>query len=465
MKINKLCIAAVVFCMLFASCSKELTEPNNPNSQAGEETYARFTLTLPNEVTKAPDAAAGTTLEKQVNKVGIYVWDAVKQQFHGYVADLAEFDPPVTGPAGTSSLVYTSKFAVKTTVGTKKVVVVVNPEARGTVISTAIDVKKGAILDPVAFGVIMDNFIGAAAANGMVMSGVSDYITLTQVDSLAAVAATPMAVVDVYRNVAKIFLEAGNSMKVNGAQRTTSLGYTVIAKARDSYFLQNGDGSNTLFSTVPGAALTNPSDPYWNNFTAINGFPSTGFEPIKAYNTSALAEATGGFYAFENNPSVVVGGSDARTDRFGNATAFLLRAVLLPDTLITAYDINTGKFTNTYGTGAPVDFYVHQKLGGYWTTAAYTAAIVAGGPNSLLAADFELYTGGVAYYNFRVQDALKDYGVKRNKLYVVQISEISGPGKPQQPNDPTPPYDDITYVKVSATVHPWDVQTSTVSVQ
>ena len=458
-------MVAVAFCMLFASCSKDLTGPKDPNSPAGEETYAKFTLTLPNEVTKAPDSAAGTVLEKQVNKVGIYVWDAVKQQFHPYVADISDFDAPVAGPVGTSSQVYTSKFAVKTTTGTKKVVVVINPDARGTLISTTINAQKGAILDPISFGVIMDNFIGATAADGMVMSGVSDYVTLTLVDSLAAVAAAPVAVVDIYRNVAKIFLEAGNGMVINGAQRTTSLGYTIIAKARDSYFLQNGDGSNTLFSTVPGAALTNPSDPYWNNFTAINGFPSTGFEPIKAYNTSALADATGGFYAFENNPNIVVGGSDAKTDRFGNATAFLLRAVLLPDTLITAYDINTGKFTNTYGTGAAVDFYVHQKLGGYWTTAAYNAAIVTGGANSLLAADFELYTGGVAYYNFRVQDALKDYGVKRNKLYVVQISEISGPGKPQQPNDPTPPYDDITYVKVSATVHPWDVQTSTVVVQ
>ena len=466
MKINKLFIAAVAFCMLFASCSKDLTEPGN-NSQAGGETYAKLVLKLPADLTKAEDVTAGTTVERNVNTIAIYVYDPVLGTFTaeaGGARPISDFTP--SGTVGAQ--LYTSNFAVKTTKGMKRFLLVINPTAT---VSAGINTLGLNTLNPVAFNVPL---VGSAAeqlnwitTTGMVMSGNANMDLPQQTEAEALAPGAPVLQVEIYRNVAKVFLEQPTGgVTVTGAQFSTNIQYTLIAKALNSHFQEQ---TNTLQSVVPTAAI----DPtgglnhtyYTSNFTTTK--PTTGFKSLNAQNSSLNGVGTAnGDYVFENVPSSVTGSTETPF-RYGNTTAYLLSATLVPDDLITGYDITTGNVTATRvaAAGTPAEeFYVYKLDNTAWRTSAYNTAIGAGAFH-LDAADFKgPYLNGVGYYNFPVQDASAKFGVKRNYYYIVTVNEIIGFGSPTLPETP-PPYDDTTWIKVSAQVHAWNVQTSIVDVR
>lgn len=445
MKINKFFATALVAAMALTSCSNsDSVTPENP--ETGDETFAGFSFAIPADmVSKAEDSSVGTTPEKAINKIGIYIWDQGGNTFHSEVREFNTTNFTKTPGSGNNPDVYTAKFGVKTTTGTKKVFVVANPSAN---VAAALASKRGATLNDVGFGLPQTDFVGAS---DMVLSGQykdalnSDEINLGKVDETAAIAAAKE--VDIYRNLSKVVLEKGAPGKFDIVGGTTNLKYTVVARAKDAYFLPQG--SSTLFSAVPSGAAGDPTHVYFNNFTPISGIADSEFKTIEE-NGQGKTSANG-FYAFENLPNTFLG---------GNTTTILIKGQFTPTTVVTSYTEGGARTTATGTSGQ--DFFKCLKDGTFWTQAGVTSAI---GKDGYLNTDFVKYTGGVGYYTVPVQDSDKAWGVKRNNYYVIEVESVNGPGSPEQPTNPETPLNEDSYLSIKAKVHHWDFQNTQVDIQ
>jgi hypothetical protein len=454
MKKNMFLAVALATIVAIPSCTRE--NSNTPDGN-GQETYASFTITLPEgSATRALDDNAGTSAEKTVSTIGIYIIDEGDGTLHFAKKAISEFTGPVDN--GDDGRVYTSKFGVKTTTGTKTVVVLVNPT--DAVHNRLLNIRKNA-LGSNGFGLASTDFkTGNSPVTSLVMTGANTGVALSTVQDEAAAIDDPEAVT-ISRNLAKVVVEkvAPAEYEVTGGT-LTSFQYTLVAEARDAHLTEQ---DHPLFYTVP-AEIADPAPytgTYFDNFTGL--VAGTGATYASVLENTVGKTSPTGFYTFENG---------AGTPYAGNTTAVRLKGVYTPDkdkvTVVTGYNAETGVKTlagTAVATGT--SFYLRYN-GEYWTETAHAAALDPGKDYTLLAAEFsKKYEDGVGYYTILVQDAEGVKAVKRNYYYLLQVKRVLGPGSPTETeiSDPEKPVEDDTYLAVEATVLPWNFQSSAHDIQ
>lgn len=450
MKINKFLIAAMAATLTLASCSKE-DSGDKGKAGDGETTYAGVSITLPANMTRAEDASAGTTGEKTVTSIGIYIVDVSNQRLDYKVLTVASnFTQSTVG--GRS--VYTATTAVPTVTGMKKVYIVANPT---TAIQNKLEVQGAYVMGESAFGITEENFLNAASSTvltDMVMSGAytgtgGELDMTTAKTDTEAIQTANLVDITISRNLSKAVVQRGNPCTVVGG--TTTLTWTLINRAKDAYLLPQSAG--TLYRTVPGSALLSSTDSYWSNFSGMTGSNYIG---VLDYGSGDAKEATyaQSKYMFENFPAAL---------HEGNTTAARIKGVFVPTTIYN--DSNNG--VRTTGTvPSSGDFYRSKVDGTYWTPAGRSAAISdASDTGHTTTTDFTFYPGGVGYYTIWVNDGAGVKGVNRNSFYLMQISEVKGPGSPEEAVDPVIPVEDDTYLGVNITVLNWDYNVSVQPIQ
>ena len=432
MKINKFSAAFLAAVVILSSCSKD--EP--ATGTEGSETFASISIALPQ--TKAPDDGAGAGWEKVVSEIGVFIYDQTSYLVHSEYKGLSDFTQ-----TGNS---YKANFAVKTTEGTKDILVVINPTAA---LKTKLQASTTSAINAVAFAVAQSEFV--TAGTSIVMSGLlKDQVVPGGISETDAQNATNTKTVQIYRNLSKFALEVSPTLTVPGG--TMTLQYTSGAIANDAYFSQQ---ATTLYYDVPASLTTDAERAAYfaARYSPVNNV-TTGYVAVPDLNTSKIA-TTGGFYAFENEHDATDG------YYYGNTTCFLIRGQFTPTSVVNTYDPATqAKTTGTIATGA--SFYIRKIDSEFWSEAAYASATTGAGADHT-AADFTaIYDQGYCYYYAPVQDDTNSdtYGVKRNHFYVSQITKINRIGYPGTDWKPEDPITKVTYLSIEAIVNPWDWQIS-----
>lgn len=471
MKTNKLFAAALAATtLLAASCAKENeggTKPADVEVE-GQKTYAVVDVALPASVgvTRAYDQFAGFAAEKKVAEIGIFIVDNASARVDYEVFDVdTDFEALPVGNQPGDRQIFTGKVAVQTVTGVKTVYAVANPSAN---LLNKLATSGATATNDVAFKMPKTDFLNGALTS-MAMSGVHNGdLDMTEPQTAAEAIADPIAIT-IERNLAKVVLQQGSKYEVIGG--TTTLVWATVAEARDSYFMRQTEGSvyKTLYGTVPAAALTSASHPYWTNFTD-HRLPAAGeYISLPAYDAQRKSSATYAMskYMFENMPE------DDDSFLVGNTTAARLKGVFDPTTIyngtgVTAYSPGTPMPANGFTAGE--DFYRSKLDGTYWTLAGMNAVIAAGYNGHDNTNDFLFYEGGVGYYTIYVHaDEANEYkkGVTRNTFYLLGVNEVRGPGTPENelPDDPFVPVPEDTNMSSEITVENWDFQSSEQHIQ
>lgn len=455
MKTKRLFVMAIAAAMVLASCS-DGKEGNNGRPGDGEITYAGVNITLPAGTgTRADDVNAGIPAEKAVNTIGVYIVDITTGRLDSKVLTVAS-DFTLTTNAG-SQAVYKAKTGVPTVTGTKKVYVVANPSEA---LQDELEASGGSVMNPVASDIDQSRLLNlsGAALSSMVMSGAytgtGGELDMTAAQDETTALNNPIDIT-IGRNMAKAVVQESETYEVDGG--TTTLTWTLINKAVDSYFIPQSAG--TLYREVPDAALAvtgGDTHFYWANFSGMTGTDSdSDYIGVLPYGTgdAKTAAYADSKYMLENYPVAL---------HEGNTTAVRIKGTFVPDEIFDSIDGDDPVPTTiTSGT----TFYRSTIDGSYWTAAGAVAAVEAGYEGHLNLQEFSVYTNGVGYYTIWVNDGQGNKGVKRNSYYLMQINEVRGPGSPTEPTDPRPPIADDTNLGVNITVLNWDYNKSVQDIQ
>jgi hypothetical protein len=444
MKKNMFLAVALATIVAIPSCTRE--NSNTPEGN-GQETYASFTITLPEgSATRAPSSTTGTAAEKAVKVIGIYIIDEKDGTLHFEKKDVNSSNFTSDGSE------YTSKFTVKTTTGMKTVVVLVNPT--DAVHNRLLNIRKNA-LGSNGFGLPSTDFKTLVPTlESLVMTGAKKNVDLTTVRSETDAKDAPEEI-NISRNLAKVVVTKASTWEVIGGT-LDQIYYTLVAEAKDAHLTEQ---ATPLFYITP-TEIADPGEytgTYFANFTSLVAGSSATYVVVPENPTNAEASVDG-FYTFENGADIPYG---------GNTTAVRLKGRFTPTTVVATYDPTDDTKTTAAGvTGA--SFYLRYN-GEYWTTTAHDAAISNDEDDFYLApAQFSgQYVNGVGYYTLPVQDDQGVEAVKRNYYYLLQVERVLGPGAPteEEIDDPEKPVEKDTYLAVKATVLPWNLQSSVHEIQ
>lgn len=438
-------MAAAAAVVALSSCSKE--ESNGVDQiTKGKETFMGVSITLPasSAAVRAEDASAGIQTEKDIASIGVYIVEGTTVDYK-ILYTVSDFTQEVVGGHN----VCTAKVAIQTTTGNKKVFVVANPTNE---IQSKLVASGSTAMNAAAFGLADNKFLTVAGTpldlTNMVMSGAytatSGILDMTVAQTSADALSTPVAIT-IGRNLAKAVVQEATNYEVTGG--TTTLNWTLINKANDAYFISQTAG--TLYRTVPATAVSSNTDLYWANFSGMTGVSTDyiGVLPKGAEaKTAAYAQSK---YMFENKPS----------DLFtGNTTAARIKGEFKPDKVFNDVIAGDPIQLSTFTSGQ--DFYRSNIDGTYWTAVGAAAAISAVYNGHTANTDFTYYKGGVGYYTIYVNDGSGAKGVDRNGYYLMQITEVRGPGSPTENIDPTIPIAEDTNLGVVVTVLNWDYKKS-----
>lgn len=423
-------MAAMFF---LASCAEN--EVGQKAGQEGDEAFAGITVSIPT-ATRAADTNASAA-ESKINSIGIYIVDQTTNLFHYDVIESADFTE------NTATATASATKAVKTTTGTKDIYVVVNPTAA---LKSAATTMKGAAFKNIL--ALDETAYYKADFSEFVMTGCVKGHTLGVMSATDAVNPANLINIPVDRNVAKVVLRQSATLVVDGGGTVSNIQYAMVSKNKASYISAQ---TTTPYYAVPANAITDPIDPYYDNFSNFN--PGT-YKNIEAAATAK--DAADGYYVLEN-----------KTDnkRLGNTTAVRIKLVFTPDTSKGAKIIKSWNSTDGAVLGAnsdmPTGTTFYQYTGGdnsYWTAAAYTAATASAIPANHFS---EAYTGGVAY--FKVYVAATNDGEKcvlRNYYYDMTLAKIIGPGKSkideEDGTDDPKPVEEDAWASVILDVKAWN---------
>ncbi len=451
MKMNKFLIAALTATVLFSSCSKQ----EEGGGATGKDTYMGISISIP--APKAQTDAVTKDWEKKINSLAVYILDA-NGTLH-YDDNLAFVSDGSGGYKGTA--------AIKTTTGSKTIYVVANPTAA---IKAKIATLRAAAFGTNGLGFAEGEYVvstGAEASKYIVMTGSSAY-SLTEVrDATQAVADANLVPVVIERNVAQVVVNFkqgfSNVADVLGGV-VANAQFAPEAKAQNA-FLAAQAGNLTLFGQIalfPVPALGDDSNVYFDNFSGVGTY-----QPVST-STGAVADlkTAASFYCLENNIIGSTGGVNNK--RAGNTTQARIKLQYTPATVVNSFVAATGVRTTAAGV-ANANFYIYKLDNSYWNQTAYDAAIASG--QAAFAADkfSAVYENGWCFYKIYVQNAAGTIQTLRNNFYELTINKISGPGSPydpadedpQDPEDPTDPIEENSYLSISVTIRPWDLQSST----
>lgn len=452
MKINKLLVAALTAGMMFASCSSD----DEGTKGSGEETFAGFNITLKTNGTntRADGKDYTSTMESKVNSIGIYIWDAGTALMHYKVLEMNAGNFSTAVDAVTNEVTYSGIVTVKTTVGTKDVLVVANPT---DAVTNEIAVRKGGVYGVSPFGVAKSSFFNNSipASPAMVLSGVKRTVVIGDAYKDETHALNNLIDLTIDRNLAKVVVRKAWTNVTGGT--VDKVQYALIAEANDAYFLPQ---TNTLYASVPDDAIINSNNSYYDNFSSIAGVT---YQDVLADNTTpGLITANGiGFYCFENKPLTVITPGETPFRR-GNTTAARIKLEFTPTaaTVVTAYSENppgTPIIVSTGTIAAGTTFHVDAKFNHFWTDNAMNNAITDG---YFTADQFKTYTNGICYYTIPVQNTAGVIGVVRNNLYALDITDIKGPGLGAEPTEEKEPYTEDAYLAIKATALNWNFEAS-----
>ncbi len=453
--------------MALASCANDDAANGGNNNGEGTDTFAGITVILPDTATRAEDANAGINAEKDLKTIGIYIVDVNTGRFDYQILDVNATNFTSSNEAVTNRPIRTANVAIKTVTGDKKVFVVANAVAAATgtsALQSAIDSKRGAMVNPIGIGLAATDFyfLTAGVLDRMVISGVSAQIALgvqtnNSTDTNGALNAANLVSVSIERNLAKVVMQKGPDYAVVGG--TTTLTWALGGMAKDSFFVPQ-TSATSLYAAVPAAAEGDKTDAYWDNFSAVSAatIPAADYISVLAAGTDAnTATAAEGKYCFEN----------FRTTKLfeGNTTTAVIKGQFVPAEVY-YMDGTTLKKGTSANLDASKDFYWSKVDGNYYTNDARAEVVnngINGHTNSVT--DFKYYAAGVGYYHVYVQDAAGVRGVKRNSYYLLQINKVTGPGTPLLDPEETDPLDEDSFIAVSVTVKYWDFQKSGHNIQ
>ena len=442
----------MVAVVTLASCSDEDENAGKGDGGKGKPAYIGVTITLPAPLgTRAENTAADIAGEKAVTTIGVYIVDANTAQFdYTILSVVADFTSSVDA---NNQDIYTAVTAIPTITGLKRVFVVANPTVA---LQTKLSNVRGTAVNAAAFGLLENAFLtedSTSSLTSMVMSGAytatAGILDMTKAVDETTALFNPIDIT-ISRNLSKAVVQY-ESAKPNVIGGITTLTWTLINKAKDSYFLPQSAG--TLFRDVPSEAETNTTHIYWMNFSGMTG---ADYIPVLAYGSGDAKMATyvQSKYMFENIP----------IDFYeGNTTAARIRGVFTPTTIYNDVSAGVPVVATEFTTGT--DFYLSRVDGSYWTLAGRDAAIAAGYNGHTVNSDFSQYAGGVGYYTIWVNDGSGNKGVNRNSYYLMQISEVRGPGAPVEPASPIVSVGNDTNLAVKITVLNWDFKKSVQSIQ
>lgn len=436
-------VVALAAIMAFTSCSKN-DSADEYKTGNGAETYIGVSIALPFfSGTRAEDGTAGIAAEKLISTIAIFIVEGIN-------ADYEILDVNATNFAHTTvdnREIYTGKVAIPTTTGIKKVYAVANLTSD---IISKLTVSGYTAMNAAAFGLTDDKFLTIASPTvltSMVMSGAytanGGLLDLSVAQTAEEAIASPIEIT-INRNLSKAVVQQASTYHVTGG--TTTLSWTLINKANDANFLLQGTG--THYSIVPAGATNNDAHAYWSNFSGMIGTPD--YINVLSYGTgdaktAAYAESK---YMFENYP----------TDFYaGNTTAARIKGVFVPTTVFENLSAGTPVAAEAFASGN--DFYRSNIDGTYWTLMGRDAAILHNYNGHTATTDFIHYAGGVGYYTIWVNDGTNN-GVDRNSYYLMQITEVRGPGSPTEPINPIVQVEEDTYIGVSIIVLNWDFKKS-----
>lgn len=410
----------------------------------------------------------------QIEALTVYLVDGSSVSSKAFTVG-ATGDYTIDNTGAQITLVPQSTAAIRTTPGSKKVFVVINPTAQITgVLNTTPVADFERAYQEVALAVAnsgTDATVSTSAQKLAVKNGTTDEkIVMTNVapatidvlpniTEVQTIAASPQnrVTLEVERAVARVMV---TTAATSYAVPTTNPGGAGILGTISNITWVLAQGENSLF-------IQRKSDWATPNYSWV---PTTDYlaDAGDKYDYSGLFEESGNGFGGTTVPTM----SDYQTDPFGNVTADLDANLsgkfVLPTTHEegvkaasnykkgnTAYVLIRAQFTpanesyadgGTYAPGA--DFYVGAN-GKFYTTAANAIDPTKGGVAGQTVAK---YVGGkVLYYAWINPDAIPEWynsPVIRNNVYHIHITGFKNlgtnwnplyPENPNNPNDPNNP--------------------------
>lgn len=434
--------------LTLAACSNDEAVDNGA-PVTGEETWAAFTIQLPKTITTRAVDANATTAETAVNKVAVYIMDA-----NGFISTSGIKNVNDYGTvSGTDNTIKSTKVAVKTSAGEKKIWVVLNPT----------DAMHSQITSTVGLGGMQTAMTTAVSG----MTGGYQYATET--------VATPQGFVMASKDILTKTLVANISHDdaINGGVAADNKNHFTIsverAVAKVAAVAKDGGIENKLpaigsFSDYKYYVRQVNPQTYIARWTDATKQPA-GYNIVTPDNNDAGTTIPWGSNAMESAPLTVNTFGTANNALNGiyvlensmldpmqqNATYLLIQAKWAPNTVYQADGTTPGTLASTG------DFWFYNQK--YYMEAP--AGLTTDEANNVK------WSGGICYYRTYLYDkytnsqpaadGTKFYDVVRNTCYNVTVNSILAPGsnKPTPPSPGPDPIEEDTHVSVSVDILPW----------
>lgn len=501
MNVKKMFFLGLVSIGLF-SCSDESSDISNENKEAA---YFSLKLSFPEAgITKAgepttsdPDGdgyQTGLATEQKFQKVAVIIVGAADNKVTDYLEYTADDFAPDGNAAADNNAInpvlskvnYQSKVARLVTKGNAKVYVFLNPSAdvaskfaKDQIISNiALEMTELASADAITNGVAKnDNFLMGNATDAVAkpIDGTVKFPTIITVD--------------VERAAVKLVENTGTAQfTISNTQGASTVSATLINYAynnlnKRAFLLKNietrGDAGAFAGAYVvdPNFIEANyktlsPSAPwYGNDFFVIGNQDVTKTFKTTADISYSLENTMISNEQYQNKTTSIVYKANLTINSISNANFYTYKSKIYTSyaELRTVYNADYPAVTD-----AIASLFTEAEVATAYakTGAAYTTDVLA--INKKLAdKGIRCFYQGVCYYNWMIKHwdqtntllGRMEFGVVRNNVYYLEVTNILNigepwiPGGPEDPNpDPDPDETEKASILVSINVLPWTVR-------